>query len=870
MTTIDDMSGGDVLAAGTRLEEFEIERELGAGGFGVTYLAHDRSLDRQVAIKEYLPHDWGARGPDGLVGPRSATHAQDYRWGLERFLDEARVLARLHHPHIVQVHRVIEAWGTAYMVTEYVEGRSLAEALRAEGPWAEARVVSLLDALTAGLAAVHGAGLVHRDVKPANVMLRGGGSPVLIDFGAARQAVGGRSRSVTAVLTPGYAPIEQYSEKGRQGPWTDVYALGAVAYEALSGRAPDEATERALDDGLQPVAAAASQAVSAGLSSAVMSALALRREDRPQRLEDWRASLGLPVVAGAAGDAGARATVSAGLSEPSGAAARSVSGPVGVSRASRRRWLAVAAVLAVVALSVAGLVWWVGGARAPESAGTVARAPVGEDAVGAALGEGGGRGGSEASDVGVSGPVDAAAAAEAGARDGSDSPMAANEAGSAPESATPDDSTPVVSGPEDSAPNVAPEAAEEALGLDRAGWRRIQEGLVALGLDPGTPDGLVGGGTRRAVRMYQEGAGKAATGFLDAADVATLQRAALEAAETEQQRLAEAEAERQRLAAEAEAAAEAERQRLAAEAEAAAEAERQRLAAEAAEAERLAELRRPGRVFRDCDGCPEMVVIPAGEFQMGSPASEEGRYDGEGPQHGVTVGSFALGRREVTRSEYAAFVTATGRGSGDGCRVYDREWSTNAQMSWREPGFSQGGGHPVVCVNWRDAQAYAAWLSEETGESYRLPSESEWEYAARAGTTTARYWGRGADDQCEYGNGADEAGRRHFDWNRSGVAGCDDGVIWTASAGSYGANDFRLFDMLGNVLEWVEDCWHENYAGAPRGGTAWTSSGDCSRRVLRGGSWDLTPRLLRSAARDRIATELRATFAGFRVARTLD
>ena len=181
--------GGGVLAAGFRLEEFEIERELGAGGFGVTYLAHDRSLDRQVAIKEYLPRDWAERRPDGTVCPWSATHAENYRWGLERFLEEARVLARLHHPHVVQVYRVIEARGTAYMVTEYVEGRSLAAALRADGPWRELRVLALLDALTAGLGPVHAAGLAHRDIKPANVMLRGDGSPVLIDFGAARQAM---------------------------------------------------------------------------------------------------------------------------------------------------------------------------------------------------------------------------------------------------------------------------------------------------------------------------------------------------------------------------------------------------------------------------------------------------------------------------------------------------------------------------------------------------------------------------------------------------------------------------------------------------------------------------------------------------------
>ena len=287
------------LAAGTRLEEFEIERELGADGFGVTYLAYDTALARRLAIKEHLPF-WGTRGPDGGVGPRSAADAKDYRWSLDRFLEEARVLARLRHAHIVQAHRVIEAWGTAYMVTEYVEGRSLAEALRAEGPWTDARVLALLDALTAGLAEVHGAGLLHRNVKPANVMLRENGSPVLIDFVGGRPVVD-RHATQPLELTPGYAPIEQYSTKDRQGPWTDVYALGAVAYEALSGRVPEEASARVAEDSLRPVADVAPHEVSARLSSAVMSALALRREDRPQGLADWRALLGLPVVPGDAG-----------------------------------------------------------------------------------------------------------------------------------------------------------------------------------------------------------------------------------------------------------------------------------------------------------------------------------------------------------------------------------------------------------------------------------------------------------------------------------------------------------------------------------------------------------------------------------------
>ena len=378
-------------------------------------------------------------------------------------------------------------------------------------------------------------------------------------------------------------------------------------------------------------------------------------------------------------------------------------------------------------------------------------------------------------------------------------------------------------------------------GLDSAGWLEIQKGLVALGLDPGTPDGRVGGGTRGAVRAYQEGAGKPATGFVDAADVTTLQYAAAEADRVEEQRAA-AEAERQR---QAEAAAEAERQRQAE----AAEAERQRQA-EAAEAERLAELRR--RVFRDCDSCPEMVVIPAGTFQMGSPASEERRYDDEGPRHRVTLRSFAMGTKEVTFDEWDACVR------GGGCNGYspdDRGWGRGAR--------------PVINVSWEDAQAYVSWLSTTTGARYRLPSESEWEYAARGGTTTSRYWGNGSSSQCGYANGADASAKRVYSgW--TWAVSCDDGAAHTASVGSYDANAFGLFDVLGNAYEWTEDCWHDTYSGAPGDGSAWTRGGDCGRRVLRGGSWDNSPRIVRSASRDWYTAGFRSVNAGFRVSRTLD
>ena len=285
---------------------------------------------------------------------------------------------------------------------------------------------------------------------------------------------------------------------------------------------------------------------------------------------------------------------------------------------------------------------------------------------------------------------------------------------------------------------------------------------------------------------------------------------------------------------------------------------------------RLAALRpdrRAGDGFRDCSTCPEMVVIPAGEFMMGSPASEEGRWDDES-QHRVAVNSFALGRYEVTRDEYRAFVEATGHPSS-GCWILneDGDGAIDEDASWREPGFAHGSGHPAVCVSWNDAQAYVRWLSRETGESYRLPSESEWEYAARGATTTSRYWGDSSSSQCGHANGADAAAKRVYShWIG---AACDDGAAYTAVVGSYSANAFGLFDMLGNVWEWVEDCWHEDYAGAPSDGTAWRG-GDCGRRVLRGGSWDLYPRFLRSAARLWYATGSRDSGAGFRVARTLD
>ena len=232
------------LPQGHRLQEYELVRVLGMGGFGMTYLGFDHNLDKAVALKEYLPSDIATRTADGSVAPQASTFRGDFQWGLERFLDEARTLARFDHRHIIKVHRFFEAHGTAYIVMEYAEGETLSAHLERKGPLTEAELKTILYPLLDGLEVVHQAAFLHRDIKPGNIVLRAeDASPVLLDFGAARQAIGAKSRSVTSIVTPGYAPIEQYSSRGRQGPWTDIYALGGVCYRALTGQVPEDAQQ---------------------------------------------------------------------------------------------------------------------------------------------------------------------------------------------------------------------------------------------------------------------------------------------------------------------------------------------------------------------------------------------------------------------------------------------------------------------------------------------------------------------------------------------------------------------------------------------------------------------------------------------------
>jgi protein kinase-like protein/EF hand domain-containing protein len=355
----------NALALQSMLLEYRLEAVLGAGGFGMTYLGWDTHLEKHVAIKEYLPTDLAVRALDGSVVPVTSEVQHDYKWGLERFILEARTLAKFSHPHIVRVNRYFEANGTGYMVMDYEKGESLYQMLRRGAQLDEARLKGILMPLLDGLQAVHAAGFLHRDIKPGNIFVRDSGSPVLIDFGAARHAIGGQTRSLTSVLTPGYAPLEQYSTDGQQGPWSDIYAMAGVVYRVLVNDNPPDAVTRLKGDAVTGKLVVARGRVSETFLNAVRWALTLDEKQRPQSVQDWRRALegmaGAPVTARAAasvattarvGDARAGIAPAQPLPRTQAVQAGRPTRPPAPKRGSGWRWVGIAAVLAAAVVVI--------------------------------------------------------------------------------------------------------------------------------------------------------------------------------------------------------------------------------------------------------------------------------------------------------------------------------------------------------------------------------------------------------------------------------------------------------------------------------------------------------------------------------------
>jgi formylglycine-generating enzyme required for sulfatase activity/serine/threonine protein kinase len=647
----------NALPIGHQLQEYRLQSILGHGGFGITYLAHDTALDAPVAIKEYLPNELAVRERDYSVQPKSQQDADEFAWGLERFIQEARTLARFKHPNIVRVLRFFQAHNTAYIVMDYEQGRSLAEAIKEGETAEEAELMSLLPPLLDGLKTVHNAGYLHRDIKPSNIYLRDSdNSPVLIDFGSARYDVGSRSRSVTTIVSPGYSPFEQYQSDGNHGPWTDIYALGAVLYRTIGGKTPLESTKR-IDaifiynkpDPLKPAVELGQRRYSKPLLEAIDWALQARETERPQNVAEFKTAI---------------FSHSTPISRPFSKKTTKKTTPLSPQARPQTR---------------------------PQ---TPSRPPA--------------------------------------------------------------------------RPHQQPPPPPKSSFFKRAAVFIFIVMLIAA-------IGLVGYPHWQQWRL-------------------------------EQQQIAE-------------------QKRLE---------EEQRLA-------QLEEARKwtQGNIIRDRlqDGTlgPEMVVIPAGRFQMGD--IQGGGGSNEQPVHWVSVQRFAMSQYEITFAEYDKFAEATGRRKPN-----DSGWGR--------------GNRPVVDVSWNDATAYAEWLSQQTGQHYRLPTEAEWEYAARAGTTTKYWWGN-------------TTSRKYANYGKNkccgGLAKGKDRWKYTSPVGSFAPNPFGLYDTVGNVWEWTCSEYEDKYNGKETQCTTSQKSG--SLRALRGGAWNNEPRHVRAALRYRGSHDDRYNFVGLRLAR---
>jgi len=284
----------NALEPGFELHWYGFREILGQGGFGITYIAYDRNLAHEVAIKEYMPVDLATRASDKSVVPISPEHEDRYQWGLERFIEEARTLAQFEHPNIVRVRNVFKTNNTAYMVMDYVQGESLQDILSRRKILDEDDIETVMFPIIGGLKLVHAHGFIHRDIKPANIFIRVDGDPVLLDFGSARQALEESRNSITSIFSKGYAPIEQYNTKeDEQGPWTDIYALGATMYRMIAGVPPTDAIDRSTAisittrDSYVTAVELGENRYSEPVLKAIDFAMQFKRQDRPQTMTEW-------------------------------------------------------------------------------------------------------------------------------------------------------------------------------------------------------------------------------------------------------------------------------------------------------------------------------------------------------------------------------------------------------------------------------------------------------------------------------------------------------------------------------------------------------------------------------------------------------
>ena len=675
---------GQALPSGFVLGKYSVGEVIGEGGFGVTYKGKQQRLDRQVAIKEYFPQEFAVRDPETFVLRPHQKWNHDriggYYWGKQRFLKEAKTLAKLDHRNIVSVIDYEDCNNTAYMMMSFVAGATLGDWLEKQPAVQERQLLNIFMPLLDGLSHVHAKGISHRDIKPENILISADGQPILIDFGSSRETLGGdQQEKLTILVTPGYAPEEQYDPNGKQGPWTDIYAIGATMFYCITGAQPQDALLTKFSEGastydqssiqasLEQLQFQASTRYSSGFLAIVERCLEPKAENRYQSAEDLIAALAK--VAGArratteirGGDQDGRTevrTVDIGLATPTAVRTTESSTEVRIE-------------------SVAG-----------------------------------------ADDVSEPGAWSAGA--------------------------------------------PSPSRTE------------LKKPLLI--------GGLVVAVVAAAAVVYQSGG--------------------LDKVEKPSDKQVEQDAE-----------------------------------------------------IEVSSFVPSMVSLAAGSFNFGCLPQDAACALEEPSSVPESVAAFEVSAAEVTVGEFAAFVDESGYktsaelaelGAGRCVLVVGGALSQPENASWRAPGFAQETTEPVVCVSHRDAAEYAKWLSQKAGRSFRLPSEKEWEYAARGGADQIYPWGDALVD---------------------GVAVCSDCKSpnyrpQPASAAAFDANGYGLYHMSGNVWEWVGDV-----LPAAQSSAAPASLGRLA--VLKGGSWFDSGESLRISKRESDPELLNANFVGFRVAADL-
>ncbi len=727
------------LQIGTVIAEYKITKHLGEGGFGITYLAEDQSLLKLVVIKEYFPAEMTLReNTNASVMAKSGADG-NYQFGLEKFLEEGRVLAQFKHPNIVGVNRFIEANNTAYLIMDYEVGEDLSDYLKRtgfSGGMPETELKGYLVPILNGLQAVHDKGLLHRDVKPGNIYLRKDTEPMLIDFGAARYALGEHSKSMSAIISMGYAPPEQYSSKAKQSPASDLYAWGATAYELITGKPPVESPDRSNaifeeeSDPLKPLSQNHKDKYSKTLLTVIDQCLNIPQKKRPKSATE--------VLAMLTGEKTSTRTVK-------------------VNPKDRFK-----------------------------------------------------------NDHGHPEQLKQNTHHSEGAKRLRDSHHASNQ----------------------------PKEKTNTL---------IYTLIILL---------LAGIGTASyfGYDYYTEKQKIAEAQHIAAAQEQQKQQEQLKQKKLQQAKLkAEREEKQNWSIAEQTDTVSAYQEYL----NIYPDGKHRDIAENKIKLikEQSKTTRHAGDTFRDCKFCPEMIVIPEGKFTMG-----DNNKSTESPEREVIVQTFAMSVAEININQFNDFVKASNyitdaeanKGSELGCYLFIDEDNIGyiSNNNWRSNSKIQSDEHPVICISWNDAKAYIQWISNITESNYRLPSEAEWEYAARANSNTSYGWGNDIDcTKANYGQ-----------WLYKPCGNSKN----TTPVKSFQANKFGLYDMHGNVWEWTEDCWHEDYNNAPLNGKAWvTTCSDENRKVLRGGSWVDTPAFLKTSRRYRAAKTDRADGYGFRIVKDL-